>query len=322
MKNDIIEGVVTEHSHPPSTARLIAIKTVDGIKKRASSSDECTSSVIQKETTQFPLDAAADLPNKEVLSRMVRRKRTAPDGNIITEELKVTTRGEPFLAHEDENLEIVILTTPKNLDVLESKLHLFCDGTFDSAPHGFQLYTNHAMLTQSRTVPLVFCVTKQKNEVTYDAIWTFLKNKRNLNPALLMLDFEKAAMNSVKRHFPHSQISGCLFHFGQSVWRKIQAQGLASWYTQSPENAMLIKSLQALAFVPLQDVSDTFEQLVSSLDEETDIILGDFLTYFEATWIGNVQRGRRRLPVFHQELWNVHERVLQDLPRTNNSIEG
>ena len=61
---------------------------------------------------------------------------------------------------------------------------------------------------------------------------------------------------------------------------------------------------------------------MSSLDEETDIILGDFLTYFEATWIGNVQRGRRRLPVFPQELWNVHERVLQDLPRTNNLIEG
>ena len=187
-KNDIIEGLVTEHSHPPSTARLIAIKTVDAIKKRASSSDECTSSVIQKETTQFPLDAAGALPNKEALSRMVRRQRTAPDGNIITEELKVTTRGEPFLAHEDENLEIVILTTPKNLDVLESKLHLFCDGTFDSAPHGFQLYTIHAMLTESRTVPLVFCVTKHKNEATYDAIWTFLKNERNLNLETIMLD--------------------------------------------------------------------------------------------------------------------------------------
>ncbi|XP_068227979.1 uncharacterized protein [Palaemon carinicauda] len=137
-----------------------------------------------------------------------------------------------------------------------------------------------------------------------------------------MLDFEKAAMNSVKRHFPHSQISGCLFHFGQCMWRIIQAQGLASWYTESPKNAMLIKSLQVLAFVPLQDVSDTFEQFVSSLEKETDNIMGDFLTYFEATWIGNARRGRRRLPVFPQELWNVHERVLQNLPRTNNSIEG
>lgn len=318
----MIDGSVTEHSHPPCAARLTALKTVDAIKKRARSSDECTRSVIQNVTTHFPLDAAGALPKIETLSRMVRRQRRAPEGNIITDELKVTTRGEPFLAHEDKNLEIVILTTPKNLDVLERKLHLFCDGTFDSAPAGFQLYTIHALLTESRTVPLVFCITKHKNEATYDAIWTFLKNEKNLNPASLLVDFERAALNSIKRHFPQSQIGGCLFHFGQCVWRRIQAEGLASWYAACPENALLIKSLQALAFVPLQDVNNTFEQFTAALDEEMDEILEDFLTYFEATWIGIVQRGRRRRPAFPQELWNVYERVVQDLPRTNNSIEG
>ena len=33
-------------------------------------------------------------------------------------------------------------------------------------------------------------------------------------------------------------------------------------------------------------------------------------------------RGRRRRPCFPQELWNVCERVVEDLPRTNNSLEG
>ena len=35
-----------------------------------------------------------------------------------------------------------------------------------------------------------------------------------------------------------------------------------------------------------------------------------------------MQRGRRRRPHFPQELWNVHERVVEDFPRTNNSLEG
>ena len=35
-----------------------------------------------------------------------------------------------------------------------------------------------------------------------------------------------------------------------------------------------------------------------------------------------VQRGRRRRPLFAISLWNVHDRVDHDLPRTNNSIEG
>ena len=59
-----------------------------------------------------------------------------------------------------------------------------------------------------------------------------------------------------------------------------------------------------------------------NLDDETDELLPDFLSYFEATWIGVVQRGRRRRPLFSVSLWNVHGRVEQDLPRTNNSIEG
>lgn len=33
-------------------------------------------------------------------------------------------------------------------------------------------------------------------------------------------------------------------------------------------------------------------------------------------------RGRRRRPLFTISLWNVHGRVEQDIPRTNNSIEG
>lgn len=69
---------------------------------------------------------------------MMRGQRSAPVGNIITDELRgELRRGKPVLAYKDENLEDVILTTAKNLDVLKSKLHFLCDGTFDSAPDGF-----------------------------------------------------------------------------------------------------------------------------------------------------------------------------------------
>lgn len=56
------------------------------------------------------------------------------------------------------------LTPVKNLDVLESNLNWFYNGAFDLVPDGFQLYTVHAMLPESRTVALVFWVTKHKKE--------------------------------------------------------------------------------------------------------------------------------------------------------------
>lgn len=43
----------------------------------------------------------------------------------------------------------------------------------------------------------------------------------------------------------------------------------------------------------------------------------------EITWIGVATRGgRRRLPRFRTELWNLHESVITGLPRTNNAAEG
>ena len=74
--------------------------------------------------------------------------------------------------------------------------------------------------------------------------------------------------------------------------------------------------------MPPDDIYYSLNMLMESLDEDTDNTLGDFLQYFEATWLGVVQRGRRRRPKFEAELWSVHERTLNDLPRTNNALEG
>ena len=137
-----------------------------------------------------------------------------------------------------------------------------------------------------------------------------------------MIDFEMAAIQSLEHHFPEAEIQGCLFQFGQCLWRNVQRLGLQGWYKEDANNALTIKSFQALAFVPPHRVTEAFQELMAALDDDTDEVLSDFLTYFEATWIGVVQRGRRHRPLFAISLWNVHGRVEQDLPRTNNSIEG
>ena len=74
--------------------------------------------------------------------------------------------------------------------------------------------------------------------------------------------------------------------------------------------------------MPPVDVADKFRQLVDSLSEEEDALLSEFIDYFEATWIGHERRGRYRPPLFQIKFWNVFDRVQDDLPRTNNSVEG
>ena len=62
-------------------------------------------------------------------------------------------------------------------------------------------------------------------------------------------------------------------------------------------DALLIKMFIALAFVPIALLPDAFNSL-DSLDDEQDQHLAEFLIYFQTTWIGIVQRGRRRQPMF------------------------
>lgn len=99
-----------------------------------------------------------------------------------------------------------------NLQLLSVKDHWLCDRTFNSAPLGFQLYTVHVMIDASHTVPLVYCIARNKNQATYDLIFTVLKQVRSdLNPASVTLDFEKAALNSIASSFPNTTVYGCFF---------------------------------------------------------------------------------------------------------------
>ena len=96
-----------------------------------------------------------------------------------------------------------------------------------------------------------------------------------MQPISITVDFEKAVISCLKDIFTGVQIYDCFFHFGQCLWRQIQACGLQSWYND-PKNAMEIKKIQELVFVPCDKVIDHFNNIMESFDEETDRILSDF----------------------------------------------
>jgi len=92
-------------------------------------------------------------------------------------------------------------------------------------------------------------------------------------------------------------------------------------YSDDPEFSLKARCLAALAFLPPQDVVAGFERLTHADDypDELDAVVD----YFESVYIGNIGRGsRRRRPTFPHSLWSQYHRVLNDLPRTTNSLEG
>jgi len=79
---------------------------------------------------------------------------------------------------------------------------------------------------------------------------------------------------------------GCLFHFGQCVWRHVQNNGLSKKYQENDDFRSNIKKLIALAYLPLDDIIKGFDLVAAEFDDDAD----DFLDYFEKTWIGEPKR--------------------------------
>ena len=84
-----------------------------------------------------------------------------------------------------------------------------------------------------------------------------------------------------------------------------------------------LRMIAALAFVPPQDVVNSFDELCVAIRNQYDGDADKVLDYFEDTYIGRFRRNSPRRPrLFPIELWNMFNRIAEELPRTNNNIES
>ena len=137
----------------------------------------------------------------------------------------------------------------------------------------------------------------------------------NFSPTIIKTDFEQAAITAFQRKFPQSRLSGCIFHLGQAIQRKLPEFRLKTLYDTTRKYNKYVKYLVALSFVAPERVHETFNEIKNT--DEFDEILLPLYNYFESTYIQGVNTTR-----FAIELWNTHNFVENNIPRTNNAIEG
>ena len=113
------------------------------------------------------------------------------------------------------------------------------DGTFKVVPSLFaQLYTVHALVggvypfRDGHLLPSIYILLQGKSSVYYRRMWQVIRQLcTDSNPQYLLVDFERAAINTFKEVWPMTFIKGCFFHLAQSVHRKIQELGLKTLYS-------------------------------------------------------------------------------------------
>ena len=332
VMNGEVVGRTNQHTHAAVAGRPETLHVRDTMKRRALETMEPPQQILATCLQEISEASATQLPPFRTIRRAIRRTKQQANNPLplpptvndlhIPEIYQRTTTNEQFLLYDNEDADVarmLIFATQQDLHLLARSKHWFIDGTFKIVPGlFFQLYTIHA-LHNSQIIPCVYALLPNKQEATYTSLFQILKNSQNeLNPESILADFEVAALNALGAVFPDVVIQGCFFHLSQCVYRKVQNAGLQGQYNRDDALSLAARMIPAIAFVPINDVTDSFELLQEAQPEE----LQPIMDYFEDTFIGRPGRRNRRGPVFPLPLWNMVDRVHAGLPRTNNNIEG
>ena len=147
--------------------------------------------------------------------------------------LCVTISGEQFLAKDIEFGEekIMIFCTSSNLQYLHEADYWIMDGTFRTVPVIFQqMYTIHAPVggeDNAHVLPMVYALMTHRTEESYARLFQELIDmgeevNQDLEPPIIITDFEQASINAAQNEFPESINKGCFFQLCQNIWRKFR----------------------------------------------------------------------------------------------------
>ena len=158
----------------------------------------------------------------------------------------------------------------KELKKLAKSRLWIMDGTFKTVPGLLrQLYTIHCEIggeANSRIVPVFYALMTSKSKECYKRIFEEIKDWADdkhvlINHKYILTDFEQAVIRAIEEEFLLFKHKGCLFHLGQSVWRKIQSEGGSNLYAENGEVSLLLRQLIALSFLREEEIAEVFRDM-------------------------------------------------------------
>lgn len=335
-----------EHNHPPSATEKSKRDAVRRLKNVASTSRDPPSGIVNQVHSTLNRHELAALPSTSAQKQVIRRIRkedsesepTSLSDLIIPQDIMQNIGGGAFVIADifEEGERIIIMSSPESMEILSKSDIIIMDGTFFVVPSMFyQLYSLFGMAgvgSCRRAFPLVHVLMTKKTISLYRKLFQEIKSyyiKEDLlfEPKHFLTDFEQAAVKACKIEFPSSESHGCLFHFGQIVYRAIVRKGLRTIYGEDQEFASNIRKLIALAFLDPDEIPDAFEDIILWMSDDPKVT--EFVEWFRRNYISQKsylgsqsQNQSQSLVRFPEQFWSINTLVRQGLPRTQNSVEG
>ena len=104
-----------------------------------------------------------------------------------------------------------------------------------------------------RALPSLYCYLSGKSEVLYGELFDVTLSHVDQRPKSMRIDFEKAVENVIKQKLPTTNVSYCLFHFKQALWKRTHVVIQYSYSENSILSILIIidPSFQSLGLQPL-----------------------------------------------------------------------
>lgn len=168
-------------------------------------------------------------------------------------------------------------------------------------------------------IPLFFAFLQGKTTITYHTLFDIIKTSfPNWNPSKILLDYEKAAMNALRKVFPDTTLKGCFYHFCRSLFKKSKELGIKSRVQRRH-----VARCAGLARLPLKYITAGYNYIMKKTPKNKEI--AKFNDYFNRFWIKDVQfiktwccQGEEIRNTNHLEGW--HSRINRFVGQKRPSI--
>jgi hypothetical protein len=120
-----------------------------------------------------------------------------------------------------------------------------------------QVYVVMAIFSTGKALPCYWAFLPNKKEETYLRMWDVIMKKitkdgrEMIIPQSVSVNFESATIKILQKLFAGVPVVGCLFHFRQAIWRKLNEIDLSQLYFRDIEWLHIVCSL---SFVPTESV--------------------------------------------------------------------
>ncbi|CAF1155459.1 unnamed protein product [Rotaria sordida] len=326
---DMTVEVRDNHTHLPDETDKEVLQIRKNLKRKIIEQSGPIDRIVEEEFHKINIkshDLLINLPSINILKNTLqkqRRKMRPPVPQTI-EQLPFslpdayckTTTGEWFLLYDGllGGTRSLIFSIYNDIIYLLQQENWYSDGTFYTCPSIFyQMYSIHAYYDGMST-PCIFALLGGKSEQIYfDLFAVIFRKMMELNLFIklrtITIDYEVAVSNVFTKHYPTVVVRGCLFHYGQALFRKFVDLGSKTAYKNDENLRDWFRSFAALSLLPLQHMLRGLQFLISTRPNYS--ALQQFLDYHHNTF-GPCSK-------FPPHMYNHYRNIT---PRTINYLEG